>query len=103
MTQLNLIGIYAYMSIYLVFNIHLILVCSFLVSDIRKYKITFEDARVKTRPEQQIKYTGTPYIISGQKIYECEFGVDRNITTKKKLLDMKAVEMLRKVNRILSI
>jgi len=68
------------------------------ITDIRKYKITFEDARVKTRPEQQIKYSGTPYIISGQKIYECEFGIDRNITTKKRLLDIKAVEMLRKLS-----
>ena len=74
--------------------------CFLLVPDIKKYKITFEDAKVKTRPEQQIKYNGTPYIISGQKIYECEFGVDRNITTKKRLLDLKAVEMLRKVTQI---
>ena len=67
------------------------------MTDISKYKITFEDAKVKTRPEQQIKYDGTPYVISGQKIYECEFGVDRNVSTKKRLLDLKAVEMLRKV------
>ena len=82
-------------------HIQLILTFFLAVSDIKKYKITFEDARVKTRPEQQIKYSGTPYIISGQKIYECEYGVDRNLTTKKKLLDIKAVEMLRKVRNFL--
>ncbi|XP_065058969.1 uncharacterized protein LOC135686629 [Rhopilema esculentum] len=70
------------------------------ITDIKKYKITFEDAKVKSRPEQQITYDGIPYIIAGQKIYECEFGVDRNITTKKRLLDLKAVEMLRKLSGV---
>ena len=34
--------------------------------------------------EQQIKFDGTPFIILGEKIYECKLGKDRHAARKER-------------------
>ena len=52
-------------------------------NDITGRKILFEDVKSKGM-EQQIKFDGTPFIILGEKIYECQFGKDRHAARKEK-------------------
>eukprot|EP00794_Sanderia_malayensis_P007038 gene7038-7827_t len=70
---------------------------NFLSNDIqiKKRRVSFEDIKVKGR-DQQIVYDGTPYLVIGKNVFDCEFGVDRCVATKKKLLDIKALEALKR-------
>ena len=65
---------------FLIFNISEI--------DINTHKLLLEDGRVKDRP-RQIKFMDIPLIIMGKKKFDCTYGVDRNRSLKKKILDEK--------------
>jgi len=51
--------------------------------DVSKHKIQFEDIK-EVGKKQCINFTGIPFIVLGAKYLDCIYGIDRNITTKKK-------------------
>ena len=59
--------------------------------DIAKHKILFED---KKSSNQQIEFSGIPFIINGMQRLECVHGVDHFQSKKKKLRDEKFVNFL---------
>lgn len=63
--------------------------------DISKHKIQFEDIK-ELRREQVIKYSGIPFVILGKKTFDCVYGVDRNISFKRRRF--KHINQLRKLN-----
>ena len=71
----------------------MIVLFSFLESEIEldKKKILFEDIKSKDG-KQLIKFNGTPFVNIGTDTYNCQYGVDRNISTKKKKLNSKVAQ-----------
>ena len=43
----------------------------------------FEDIKGKHH-DQQLTFDGTPFVILGRKVYDCQYGIDRNISSKLK-------------------
>ena len=56
------------------------------------HKILFEDIK-REGTQQQIVFTGIPFVILGKKILDCSHGVDREISTKKKRRDAKVKQV----------
>lgn len=53
-----------------------------LLADLGKHRVKWED--VSRGEEPKIQYNGTPFIILGWDVRECQFGPDRNVTKKLK-------------------
>ena len=66
---------------------------SFLEFEIEldKKKILFEDIKSKDG-KQLIRFNGTPFVIIGTETYDCQYGMDQNVSTKKKKLNSKVVQ-----------
>lgn len=68
--------------------------CTFYLDstvDIKKHKILFEDVKTKEL-QQQISFTGVPFVILGKKSLDCTHGVDHGISKKKKRADEKSIK-----------
>ena len=48
----------------------------------RKHKVYFEDSN--NAQGHRLIYDGVPFIIVRRKVYDCQYGVDRHVTDKKK-------------------
>ena len=55
----------------------------FLEYDILKHKIMFEDRKVRDK-EQQIKFSGHPFVILGNNLLDCTHGVNHHLSRKKR-------------------
>ena len=54
----------------------------FLEYDIMKHKIMFEDRKVREK-EQQIKFSGHPFVIFGSNSLDCTHGVNHHLSRKE--------------------
>lgn len=61
--------------------LYILLLYSLGKIDIKGHKIQFEDIK-ETDKEQQIQFSGVPFIILGARYFDCSQGVDRNIAKK---------------------
>ena len=68
----------------------------FLEYDIMKHKIMFEDRKVREK-EQQIKFSGHPFVIFGSNSLDCTHGVNHHLSRKenvsKKTIERKVVKI----------
>ena len=52
--------------------------------DILKHKIMFEDRKVRDK-EQQIKFSGHPFVTLGDNLLDCTHGVNHHLSIKEKV------------------
>ena len=68
----------------------------FLEYDVMKHKIMFEDRKVREK-EQQIKFSGHPFVILGNNLLDCTHGVNHHLSRKenvsKKTVEGKATKI----------
>ena len=62
----------------------------FLEQDIMKHKIMFEVRKVRGK-EQQIKFSGHPFVILGNNLLDCTHGVNHHLS-KKENVSKKTIE-----------
>ena len=62
----------------------------FLEYDLMKHKIMIEDRKVREK-EQQIKFSGHPFVILGNNLRDCTHGVNHHLS-KKENVNKKTTE-----------
>ncbi|KAK3853445.1 hypothetical protein Pcinc_040010 [Petrolisthes cinctipes] len=72
--------------------------CNNIKDDSKPYKIFWSDGDNTKVKKCQMSFDGIPYLIDGSRIYDCQFGVDRNLNQKRKYKEamMKSENILRK-------
>ena len=68
----------------------------FLEYDIMKHKIMFEDRKVREK-EQQIKFSGHPFVILGNNLLDCTHGVNHHLSRKENVSKKTIEEKVTKI------